>query len=157
VPLGIARAALEATSEVAGRSSARQLIKGGKLTPRHPVTDESSMQVGIARAEALVGSARSYLYDQTGQIWEQVVAGQRPSPSDTARYTLSYSNAYTACREAVDQLYCLAGAAAVYSSGALDRLLRDMRTVAQHVLAGPHSYEMVGRLLLGAEPIALFT
>jgi hypothetical protein len=31
-----------------------------------------------------------------------------------------------------------------------------MRTVAQHVLAGPHSYEMVGRLLLGAEPMELF-
>jgi len=31
-----------------------------------------------------------------------------------------------------------------------------MRTVAQHVLAGPHSYEMVGRLLLGAEPIEIF-
>jgi hypothetical protein len=46
--------------------------------------------------------------------------------------------------------------ATVYSSGALDCLLRDMRTVAQHVLAGPHSYEMVGRLLLGAEPIQVF-
>jgi gentisate 1,2-dioxygenase len=114
------------------------------------------MQSGIARAEAMVGSARSYLYDQTERVWEQLVAGQRPSPADTARYTLSYINAYTVGREAVDQLYCLAGAAAVYSAGALDRLLRDMRTVAQHVLAGPHSYEMVGRLLLGAEPMELF-
>jgi alkylation response protein AidB-like acyl-CoA dehydrogenase len=157
VPLGIARAALEATIDLASRSSARQVIKGGTLTPKHPTREESYMQTGIARAEAQVGSARSYLHDQTAQIWEQLVAGQRPSPADVARYTLSYINAYTACREAVDQLYCLAGAAAVYSSGALDRLLRDMRTVAQHVLAGPHSYEMVGRLLLGAEPIALFT
>jgi indole-3-acetate monooxygenase len=157
VPLGVARAAIEATIEVARHSNARQVVKGGKLTPRHPVSDESYMQAGVARAEAMVGSARSYLYDQTAQVWEQLVAGRRPSPADTARYTLSYINAYTVCREAVDQLYCLAGAAAVYSSGALDRLLRDMRTVAQHVLAGPHSYEMVGRLLLGAEPIEVFT
>src|SRR5215813_12159160 len=157
VPLGVARAAIEATIDLACRSNARQVITGGKLTPKHPVSEENYMQVGIARAEALVGSARSYLYEQTAQVWEQLVAGQRPSPADTARYTLSYINTYTTCREAVDQLFCLAGAAAVYSSGALDRLLRDMRTVAQHVLAGPHSYEMVGRLLLGAEPIALFT
>ncbi len=156
VPLGVARAAIDATIEVACRSNARQVIKGGKLTPKHPLSEEIYMQTGIARAEAMVGSARSYLYDQTARVWEQLVVGQRPSPADTARYTLSYINAYTACREAVDQLYCLAGAAAVYSSGALDRLLRDMRTVAQHVLAGPHSYEMVGRLLLGAEPIELF-
>jgi hypothetical protein len=131
--------------------------EGGTLTPKHPTYEESYMQTGIVRAEAQVGSVRSYLHDQTAQIWEQLIAGQRPSPADVARYTLSYINAYTACREAVDQLYCLAGAAAVYSSGVLDRLLRDMRTVARHVLAGPHSYEMVGRLLLGAEPIAVFT
>src|SRR5215510_13713759 len=130
VPLGIARAALEATIEVARRSNARQVLKGGQLTPRHPVSEENYMQVGIARAEALIGSARSYLYDQTAHVWEQLVAGQHPSPADTARYTLSYINAYTTCREAVDQLYCL---------------------------AGPQSYEMVGRLLLGAEPIGLFS
>jgi hypothetical protein len=91
---------------LAGRSSARQVIKGSTLTPKHPTREESYMQTGIARAEAQVDSARSYLHDQTAQIWEQLVAGQRPSPADMARYTLSYINAYTACREAVDQLYC---------------------------------------------------
>ncbi len=115
------------------------------------------MQSGIAQAEAMVGSVRSYLYEQTERIWEQLLAGQHPSLDDVASYTLSYIHTYTACREAVDQLYCLAGAAAVYTSGGLDRLLRDIRTVAQHVLAGPHSYEMVGRQLLGAKPMALFS
>ena len=157
VPLGLARAAIEATVELARGAHARQVIKGGQLTPKHAVNEEYYMQSGIARAEALVGSARSYLYEQTERIWEQLLAGQHPSLADVASYTLSYIHAYTACREAVDQLYCLAGAAAVYTSGGLDRLLRDIRTVAQHVLAGPHSYEMVGRQLLGAEPMALFS
>src|SRR5262249_24710420 len=75
VPLGVARAAIEPTIEVARRSNARQVVKGGKLTPRHPVSDESYMQAGVARAEALVGSARSYLYEQTAHVWEQLVAG----------------------------------------------------------------------------------
>ncbi len=157
VPLGLARAAIEATVELARGSHARQVITGGQLTSKHTVNEEYYMQSGIAQAEAMVGSARSYLYEQTERIWEQLLAGQHPSLDDVASYTLSYIHTYTACREAVDQLYCLAGAAAVYTSGGLDRLLRDIRTVAQHVLAGPHSYEMVGRQLLGAKPMALFS
>jgi hypothetical protein len=31
-----------------------------------------------------------------------------------------------------------------------------MHTMAQHVLAGPQSFEMAGRMLLGAEPVRMF-
>jgi indole-3-acetate monooxygenase len=98
----------------------------------------------------------TYLYEQTSQVWQQLVSGGRPSPVDTGRYTIAYINAYRSCREAVDQLYCLAGAAAVFMTSPLDRLLRDMHTMAQHMLAGPISFEMAGRMLLGAEPVRMF-
>ncbi len=156
VPLGVARAAIDAVVELARRSYTRQLIRGDKLIPRHPLIEESYIQTGIAQAEAMVGSARSYLYDQTAQVWQQLVAGRRPSLADTGRYMLAYISAYRTCREAVDQLYCLAGAAAIFCTSALDRLLRDMHTMAQHVLAGPQSFEMAGRMLLGAEPVKMF-
>jgi alkylation response protein AidB-like acyl-CoA dehydrogenase len=156
VPLGVARAALDAAVELACRSHARPLIKGDKFIPRHPAIEEGFMQAGIAQAEAMIGSARSYLYDQTAQVWQHLVSGHRPSPADVGRYTLAYVNAYRTCREAVDQVYCLAGAAAIFSTSPLDRLLRDMHTMAQHVLAGPQSFEMAGRMLLGAEPVRMF-
>jgi indole-3-acetate monooxygenase len=156
VPLGVARAALEATIELARGLYARPCIQGDKFIPRHPLIEESHMQAGIAQAEAMIGSARSYLYDQTSQVWHQLVSGRRPSPEDTGRHTIAYINAYRTCREAVDQLYCLAGAAAVFATSPLDRLLRDMHTMAQHMLAGPVSFEIAGRMLLGAETVRMF-
>ena len=156
VPLGVARAALDATIELARRSSARAAIKADRFIPRHPLIEESHMQIGIAQAEALIGSARSYLYDRTARVWQQLVSGGRPSPAEMARHSIAYINAYKTCREAIDQLYSLAGAAVVYASSPLDRLLRDMHTMAQHVVAGPLSFEIAGRMLLGAEPVRMF-
>lgn len=104
----------------------------------------------------MIGSARSYLYDQTVRMWQQLVSGKRPTPMDTGRHTISYINAYRTCRQAVDQLYSLAGASVIFASSPLDRLLRDMHTMAQHVLAGPISFEIAGRMLLGAEPVRMF-
>jgi alkylation response protein AidB-like acyl-CoA dehydrogenase len=114
------------------------------------------MQSGIAQAEAMIGSAKSYLYDQTARVWQLLLSGQRPTPVDTGRHSIAYINAYRTCREAVDQLYCLAGASVIFASSPLDRLLRDMRTMAQHVLAGPTSFEIAGRMLLGAEGVRMF-
>ncbi|MBV8138149.1 MAG: hypothetical protein JO121_21345 [Deltaproteobacteria bacterium] len=152
VPLGVARAALDATIELVRRSSARSVVKGNKFIASHPLREESHMQTGIAQAEAMIGSAKSYLYDQTDRVWQLLLSGQRPTPVDTGRHSIAYINAYRTCREAVDQLYCLAGASVIFASSPLDRLLRDMRTMAQHVLAGPASFEIAGRMLLVLRP-----
>jgi Acyl-CoA dehydrogenase, C-terminal domain len=45
------------------------------------------------------------------------------------------------------------GGTAVYQSGALDRCLRDVLTMNQHLMGSPRTYEMAGRLLLGLEPL----
>jgi hypothetical protein len=57
---------------------------------------------------------------------------------------------------AKQSISCLAGAVAVFATSPLDRMLRDMHTVAQHMLAGPERFEMAGRMLLGAEPVGMF-
>ena len=43
--------------------------------------------------------------------------------------------------------------AAVYQKGPLNRCLRDVMTMNQHVIGTPRTYEMAGRLLLGLEPL----
>jgi hypothetical protein len=45
------------------------------------------------------------------------------------------------------------GGTAVYQSGALDRCLRDVLTMNQHLMGSLRTYEMAGRLLLGLEPL----
>ena len=50
-------------------------------------------------------------------------------------------------------VYKAAGGSAVYRKGPLDRCLRDILTMNQHVVATSRTFEMAGRLLLGLEPI----
>jgi len=45
------------------------------------------------------------------------------------------------------------GGTAVYQKGPLDRCLRDVLTMNQHVVATLRTWEMSGRLLLGLEPL----
>ncbi|HVA69299.1 MAG TPA: acyl-CoA dehydrogenase family protein [Candidatus Binataceae bacterium] len=153
VPIGIARAAIEATVEIARRSNARAVIKGGRLVPDHALAEESYIQTAIARAEAMTGSARSYLFDVAAEIWDTLLAGGTITHPIRARLLLALTNAYTQCREAVDLLYHVAGGVAVYSSAPLDRMLRDIHTIGQHVIVSPMSYEVAGRVMLGLDPL----
>ena len=50
-------------------------------------------------------------------------------------------------------VYKAAGGTAVYQKGPLDRCLRDVLTMNQHVVGTLRTYEMAGRLLLGLEPL----
>jgi hypothetical protein len=55
--------------------------------------------------------------------------------------------------EAVQHVYKASGGTAVYQSGALDRCLRDVLTMNQHVIGSLRTYKIAGRLLLGLEPL----
>jgi hypothetical protein len=53
----------------------------------------------------------------------------------------------------VQLVFKAAGGSAVYRKGPLDRCLRDILTMNQHVVATSRTYEMAGRMLLGLEPL----
>ena len=44
-----------------------------------PAKNEPRVRVGIARARAMVGAARSYAYDTAGTLWATLEAGDEPS------------------------------------------------------------------------------
>jgi hypothetical protein len=54
--------------------------------------------------------------------------------------------------QAVDLMYALAGATAIYARSRLDRCLRDVHTAGAHVWVAPDTYELAGRLFLGLDP-----
>jgi indole-3-acetate monooxygenase len=49
-------------------------------------------------------------------------------------------------------MYTAAGGTAVFASSPLQRCLRDVHAITQHVFAAPPTYEMIGKILLGVEP-----
>ena len=53
--------------------------------------------------------------------------------------------------QAVDLMYHLAGGTAVYRRSPLQRLFRDVHVATQHMMVGPATLELSGRLLLGLE------
>jgi hypothetical protein len=74
-------------------------------------------------------------------------------PTEMALFTTLYPHAVGACVEVVQLIYKAAGGTAVYQRGPLDRRLRDILTMNQHVVGTMRTYEMAGRLLLGLEQL----
>ena len=88
VPIGIARAAIDELIDAAGRRPTRLTVIGGKPAPAKLLRDEPFVQDAVARAEAMVGSARSYLYDITAELWATLLKGDNPDRKLGARWSL---------------------------------------------------------------------
>lgn len=130
VPLGIARGAISALVELAEHKSTQA---GTGLRT------EALVQAAVARAEALVGSARAYVFDVVGDLWATLQAGGQPSATQRARFNLCIAHAGQSCVEAVDLMYQAAGGTALYAPHPLDRALRDIHTLNQHTVFSPSS------------------
>ncbi|MBI1737215.1 MAG: acyl-CoA dehydrogenase family protein [Candidatus Rokubacteria bacterium] len=144
--LGIARVAIDELVGMAGGKRATWLPGEGKLAAR------TTIQAKVAQAEALVGSGEAYVREATRDTWETVSRGETPSPRQRAVYRLAVAQANANAVQAVDLVYTLAGATAIYTASRLDRCLRDVHTAAAHVWVAPDTYELAGRLLLGLDP-----
>jgi alkylation response protein AidB-like acyl-CoA dehydrogenase len=144
VPLGVARAALEEAKEVA---------PGKVLFPdRTLACDDPTLQWNIGRAEAMVGSARAYVFDTVGALWDGLCAGRPPTPSEWTAFRLALTNAFHSAKDAVTLVYEALGTTGVYRKSPLDRQMRDITTMTQHILAQPKTYANCGRSVLGLEP-----
>jgi len=151
--LGIARHAIDVVIENAGRKPARRLLSGERVEAPKLLREEVFVQESVARAEARLGAARAYLFDVVGDLWGTLVEERKPSPIQQARFITAYTHVVGECAEAVQLVFKASGGTAVYQTGALDRCLRDVLTMNQHVIGSLRTYEMAGRLLLGLEPL----
>ena len=142
--LGIARASIDVFSEVA---TTKLVMPGG-----HKLRDDLLVQRAVAQAEATLGSAKSYLVDMTGKLWDTVVAGDPPTLAERASFRLAGIHAFRASKATVSGMYEAAGGTALYRKSSLDRLWRDISTISQHAFAAEKGYAEVGRAMLGLDP-----
>ena len=141
VPLGIARDALD----VARAIWADKII----LPDMTPARNEPRVRATIARAEAMVGSVRSYTYDLLGSFWDTLAAGDTPTLEQRAALAGSFAYTFQTCRDAVQLLYQEVGSQSVYRGCPLDRHLRDLVTISQHIMGQTRMLEMAGGMWLG--------
>jgi alkylation response protein AidB-like acyl-CoA dehydrogenase len=144
VPLGIARAAIDAFTELA---EAKTPV-GASVRLR----DKASAQADLGKAEALLSSARAFMFDEAEKLWETVAAGNAPSLKQRAVARLSAAQAASASAQAVDLLYNAAGGSALYENNLLERCFRDVHATTQHVGTSSANFELSGRVLLGLDP-----
>ena len=149
VPLGIARGAIE---DFIAMASGKPLTFKSPSAPMAMLRDEAFAQCAVAQAEALVSSARGFIFEAIGEMWDALVSGDRPSFKQRARARLAVVHSSAACLQAVELLYKANGGSSVYAGNAFDRRLRDIQTANQHTVVSLKTWEMTGRVLLGLEP-----
>jgi len=148
VALGIARVTLDAFIGLAADKTPR----GFKSTLR----DNAVIQSEVARAEARLGAARSFLLGSLHEIWRDVAAANRLTLAQRMCIRLAATYAIDQATSVVDAAYHAAGATAIFQSNDFERRFRDIHTVAQQVQGRASHFETVGQFMLGLEPDLLF-
>ena len=116
------------------------------------LSEKVQAQVGLARAEALVRSARAYWYGEVETGWDAAVRGCALSLENRAALRIASLLAVEHSVAAADLLYRLAGSSAIFQSCPLERCWRDVHTAAQHVQVQDGRWETAGRVLMGLDP-----
>src|SRR5438105_4726091 len=147
VGLGIARGMLDAFIELACRKTPRGT---GRLA------DNAVIQAEVARAEARLGAARSYLLDTVTEIYRRAGPSAPIDIPARARARLAGSNAITSAVAVPNRPYKAAGVDAIFPGSPFERRFRDIHTLSQQIQSRDAHYETVGQVLLGNPPEVLF-
>jgi alkylation response protein AidB-like acyl-CoA dehydrogenase len=113
---------------------------------------EPAVRAELARGAAMIGSARSYVYDTLGELFVTLTTGDTLSLDQRAHWAGCVVYTGTTCRDAVQILVDAVGAAALQQSSPLSRQLRDLTMLAQHGLMQKRVWEWAGGLYFGAQP-----
>jgi indole-3-acetate monooxygenase len=141
VALGVARAAIDELVSIAGQKV--------PLFSRTSLRERASAQARVAEAEALVRSARAFLYEVLADMWRTQSTGQHPSEAQLVVRELAVVNAVQASARAVSLMYDTAGSDAVYATSKLQVCFRDIHVITQHFAGSTNRYEQLGQHFLG--------
>jgi alkylation response protein AidB-like acyl-CoA dehydrogenase len=141
VATGIAQAALEHFKRLAAEKQPRG--------SRKLLREKASVHPVYADAVASLRAARAYAFEAVDEVWRVVEAGSQPNAEQRMHVHLACAKACEAAVETVELLYSALGTTANFTSCPLDRCLRDVRVVPQHIMVSPQWKETAGRVLLG--------
>ena len=141
--LGMAHAALATTLEI--------LRTKVSVDPGTAIHERPSVLADLASYSAAVAAASSHLYASTAALWEHVRTAL-PTAEDRAALYSAALHAAAIARAAIMAMHAAAGTPALYMDCPLERSVRDLHTMTQHIVAQPLWLEDAGRVLLGHAP-----
>lgn len=145
VALGAAREALDwIRREACGKPA----ITGAPSIGARPY-----IQADLGKAEARLGSARSYFYEAIEEAWEDILAGRELSHEAHVRLRLSATEAAHGGAEAARMAFVMAGTEVLRKGHLVSRCALDAAAVAQHAFLSSGTWTFAGASLLG-QPVA---
>ena len=140
VALGMARSCLNAFMELAGSKTPRAM--------ENLLRDQSMIQVNVGQCEATLRSARAFLVEAVGEIWNSAVA-DAVTLEERATLRIATTHGIRQAAQVIDTVYSAAGATAAYDGHLLQRHFQDIHVITQHLQSRMAHYELVGRHWLG--------
>ena len=140
VSLGIADAALDEFEQTLNATP--------NGSPSHSMKEHPGVHADFARAEALVGSARSYIYSTVEAMWDTACGGEAVSQEERRVARLAGTHAAASCAQAIDILFDIAGSSSMFLERPLQRYWRDAHAVTKHIQVSRKNFETMGRLRL---------
>ncbi len=138
--LGIARGALRDLTELSQERSS-------KVTDTL-LRDRPQVQLAVAEAEAIVRSARSFLFEAVEIAWVAACEGDSEAERLNWDARLALTHAVYEATRAVGLLYDAVGTPAIFRANRLERAFRDLNVAKHHVAASRRHFETVGSVLL---------
>ena len=129
VALGIARRAIDELIDLAGAKT--------PTGSRKRLGERAMVQMHVAEAEALLRSARAFLFDAIGDAWQAARGTGAISIAQRATLRLAATHATTSAAKVVDLMYNAGGGTSIYATSPLQRLFRDIHVVTQHMMVAP--------------------
>jgi alkylation response protein AidB-like acyl-CoA dehydrogenase len=143
VATGIARGAIDDFIALASQKTPRA---SPKLLAERPYA-----QAAVADAETRLRSARAFVFEAVDDVWQTTLAGDEATRKQRALIQLACSQAVAACARVVEIVYAAAGTAPNFVSSPLERRMRDVHVVGQHIMVSPGMIEPASRVLFGLE------
>lgn len=141
VPLGIARRAMEELAELAGTRT--------RFGQPMPLIEDPTFQFEFATVLGRLRAARSYVMEQTHELWQQAAAGS-VSPLVEAGINIALGAATDAATDAVQFAQQAAGTSAIRGHNVFAKSVLDLMVVTRHVAFGQGPRGGAGRAVLGA-------
>jgi len=147
VALGLARAMLDAFVTLAAEKTPRNLER---------LADSAVIQANVARREATLGGARSWLIDVLKEVWATADDIAPIGAQERAKVRLGCTQAIHASVEVGDWAYKAAGTSAIFIGTPFERRFRDLHTLSQQIQSREAHYEAIGRVMLNGDPDGTF-
>ena len=144
VALGVARSALDAAIDIAGEKIP---VKRTSV-----LRDTSTTQRQVGEAEALWRSARAFLMEAAGELWEGAVDRGALTPAERIRLRLAGTHGIRTAARVVAAAYDVAGSGGIFKSNPVQRRLQDVQAITQQVQGRMTHYDTAGAFYMGLDP-----